>query len=79
MFALHVLISLAQRNRKMLFCGFIYLKRAFDSAWRSGLLFKIQQFRITGKCFNVIKSMYDHIKSCVSVNVVMSIFRVILE
>ena len=27
---------------------------------------------MTGKCFNVIKSMYDNIKSCVSVNGVMS-------
>ena len=33
---------------------------------------KTQQFNITGKCFNVIKSMYDNIKSCVSVNGVMS-------
>ena len=73
-FALHVLVSLSQRNRKKLFCGFIDLKRAFDSVWRSGLLFKIKQFNITGKCFNVIKIMYDNIKYCVSLNGVMSNF-----
>ena len=50
------------------------LKCAFDSVWRSGLLLKIQQFDIIGKCYNVIKSMYDQIKSCISVNGVMSIF-----
>ena len=73
-FALHVLISLSQRNRKKLYCGFIDLKRAFDYVLWSGFLFKIQQFHITGKCFNVIKSIYDNIKSCVSVNDVMSNF-----
>ena len=57
-----------------MFCGFIDLKRAFDSVWRSGLLYKIQQFNITGKCYKVIKSMYNNIKSCVSVNGVMSSF-----
>ena len=54
-FALHTLITLSQRIRKKLFCGFIDLNRAFDSVWRSGLLFKIQQFDITGKSYNVIE------------------------
>ena len=71
-FALHTLITLSQRIRNKLFCGSIDLKRAFDSMWRSGLLFKIQQFDKTGKCYTVIKSLYDQIKSCVSVNGVLS-------
>ena len=73
MFALHTLITLSQRIREKLFCGFIDLKLAFDSVW-SGLLFKIQQLDITGKCNNVIKSMYDQIKTCVFVNGVLSSF-----
>ena len=37
-------------------------------------MFKIKQFNITGKCFYVIKIMYYNIKSCVSLNGVMSNF-----
>lgn len=73
-FALHTIINLLHRCKKKLFCGFIDLKRAFDSVWRSGLLFKIKNFGITGKCYNLIKSMYDSIKSCVSINGVTSRF-----
>ena len=71
-FALHTLINILQSGRKKLFCGFIDLKQAFDSVWRDGLFYKIKQFDITGKCFRLIKSMYDGIKSCVSVNGVSS-------
>ena len=67
-FALDVLVNIIQSSKRKLFCGFIDLKGAFDSVWRSGLLYKVQQFNITGKCFQLIKSMYDGIKSCVSIN-----------
>ena len=73
-FALHTIINLLHRCKKKLFCGFIDLKRAFDSVWRSGLLFKIENFGVTGKCFNLIKSMYGSIKSCISINGVTSRF-----
>lgn len=73
-FSLHVLINLLQNTKKKLFCGFIDLKRAFDSVWRDGLLYKIYQFNITGKCFTLIKNMYNSIKSCVAVNGVTSGF-----
>ena len=63
-----VLVNILQSSKKKLFCGFIDLKGAFDSVWRDGLLYKIQQFNITGKCYQLIKSMYDGIKSCVSIN-----------
>ena len=71
-FALHTLINILQSGRKKLFCGFIDLKQAFDSVWRVGLFYKITPFDITGKCFRLIKNMYDGIKSCVSVNGVSS-------
>ena len=31
-------------------------------------MYKINQFNITGKCYELIKNMYKSIKSCVSVN-----------
>ena len=67
-FALHILINLLQCSKKKLFCSFIDLKGAFDSVWRKGLLYKINQFNIMGKCYELIKNIYKSINSCVSVN-----------
>ena len=67
-FALNMLINLVQNRRKKLFCAFIDLKRAFDTVWRDGLFYKMQLLDINGKCYNVVKSMYRNVKSCVSVN-----------
>ena len=36
--------------------------------WRSGLWIKLIYFGITGKLFNVIRNIYNNIKSCVQVN-----------
>ena len=36
--------------------------------WRSGLWIKLISFGITGKLFNVIRNIYNNIKSCVQVN-----------
>ena len=43
-------------------------KKAFDTLWRSGLWIKLISFGITGKLFNVIRNIYNNIKSCVQVN-----------
>ena len=67
-FALNMLINLIQNRRKKLFCAFIDLKRAFDTVWRDGLFYKLKLLDINGKCYNVVKSMYRNVKSCVSVN-----------
>ena len=49
-----------------LFCLFIDYKKAFDTVWREGLWYKLSKSGIKGKVFNLIKNMYDDIKSCVS-------------
>ena len=67
-FALNLLINFVQNRGKKLFCAFIDLKRAFDTVWRDGLFYKMQLMDINGKCYNVVKSMYRNVKSCVSVN-----------
>ena len=68
MFILHNLIQLAFKNKRKLFCAFIDLEQAFDSVCRSGIWHKLLQCHINGKCFNLIKNMYENIKSCVKVN-----------
>ena len=73
-FVLNTLINLLQNSRKKLFCAFIDLKRAFDSVWRSGLWYKLNMFKINGKCFQLIRNMYENVKSCIMLNGVKSDF-----
>ena len=49
-------------------CTFIDFGRAFDAIWRVGLWQKLIENNISGKCVNVIKSLYQNVKSCVSKN-----------
>ena len=64
--------------RKKLFCAFIDLKRAFDKVWRDGLFYKLKLLDINGKCYNVVKSTYRNVKSCVSVNGKTSVFSCVI-
>ena len=65
---LHSLINLYLSKRKKLLCTFIYFSREFDTIWRIGLWQKLIENNISGKCFNVIKSLYQNVKTCVSKN-----------
>ena len=40
----------------------------FYTVWRSGLWIKLISFGITGKLFNVVRNMYNNVKSCVQLN-----------
>jgi hypothetical protein len=65
-FILKSLIDIVQSDKKKLYCCFVDLKQAFDSVWRIGLWKKLKAENITGKCFNVINSLYSNIKSRVT-------------
>ena len=67
-FILHSLIHLYLSKKKKLFCTLIDFSRALDTIWRVGLWQKLIENNISGKCFNVIKSFYQNVKSCVSKN-----------
>ena len=51
-----------------MFFAFIDLKRAFDSVWRRGLWYKLNIFKINGKCFQLVRNIYENIKSCIMLN-----------
>ena len=51
-----------------MFCAFIALKRAFDTLWRSRIRYKLNMFKINGKCFQFIRNMYENVKSCIMLN-----------
>ena len=65
LFIFHSVIDYLRYRKKKKSCTFIDFSKAFDQVWRSGLLFKVINLGISGKCFNVIFNMYQNIKSCV--------------
>ena len=48
-----------------MYACFIGLKRAFDSVYRNGMWYKMISNGIDGKMFNLIRSIYSEVMSCV--------------
>ena len=48
--------------------GLLTLKKAYDTVWRDGLLYKLLKNGISGKFYNVIESMYQTSECCVKVD-----------
>ena len=61
-FILKYLIDKQLQDKKMLYCAFIDLKKAFDSVSRTSLWYKMIKSGIDGKLFDIIRSMYENIK-----------------
>lgn len=53
------------RKKKRLYCCFIDFKKAFDTVERFKLWQKLGMYGIRGKLLNVIRSMYNNMKSCI--------------
>ena len=66
LFVLQSLIEISKSFKNKLFCAFIDFKQAFDNVWRGGLWTKLHSYNVNGKCLNLIKNMYENIKSRVS-------------
>lgn len=73
-FTLKFLIDKIRSERKTLFVSFIDFSSCFDTIWRDGLWYKMLKSGISGKLFNIVKNMYQDIKSCVSVTDTISPF-----
>ena len=54
-------------NQKLYF-GFVDFKKAYDTVWRDGLIFKLLSQKINGKFLSVIKSMYQTSECCVKID-----------
>ena len=52
-------------NEKRLHCGFIDYSKTFDSVYHEELWFKITKRGLNSKLTNVIKPIYNQVKSCV--------------
>jgi len=68
-FVLKAIIEEAKAHRKPIFACFVDLKKAFDTVWRDGLLFKlISNHNLDPKFVRLIKAMYSDVSSCVKIN-----------
>ncbi len=47
--------------------AFIDFRKAYDTVWRDGLLYKLGSTGISGKCYRLIENMYKSCTSCVKV------------
>ena len=53
------------KKRKLYAC-FVDFRKAFDSIWHNGLLYKLlSKFKIGGKFYGIIKHMYNNARSCI--------------
>ena len=48
---------------KKLYCAFVDFTKAFDYVVRDNLWFKLVKLGLRGNILNIIKSMYDSVKS----------------
>ena len=62
-FALHGVINHLLNGNKKLYAAFIDFTKAFDYVVRENMWYKLLKTGIRGKIINVIKSMYENIKS----------------
>ncbi|XP_077978836.1 uncharacterized protein LOC144434256 [Glandiceps talaboti] len=68
-FTLYAIIqNYLRRRRGKFFCLFVDFAKAFDSVNYHYLFIKLQSIGLSGKMFNIIKSMYDDVKSCVKLD-----------
>ena len=60
-FTLNTLIdNQLNKNKSKMFSCFVDFKKAFDSIWHEGLLYKLLESGIGGKTYDTIKSMYTN-------------------
>ena len=60
-FVLKTLIDkYTQKDARQLFTCFINLRKAFDTVWHDGLLYKLRKIGISDLFYNTIKQMYSH-------------------
>jgi len=65
-FTLKTLIDKSLCNNQKLYACFVDFKKAYDTVWRKGLLYKLLKMGISMKFVNLLKSMYSELKFCVS-------------
>ena len=79
-FVLHSVINYLLNENKKLYAAFIDFTNAFDYVVKENMWYKLLKLGIRGKIINVIKSMYNNIKSRVKYeNLLSNDFTCLLE
>lgn len=65
---LKALIDEMKRKGRPLFACFVDLKKAYDSIWHNGLLYKLCKYKVGSTFINIIQNMYTKMKSCVKID-----------
>ena len=60
---LKTILDIFKKQRKSLFICFVDLKKAFDTVYRKGLLYKLEKQELSSKFINLVESMYSKITS----------------
>ena len=64
-FVLNAVVQKILNEKGRLYCAFIDLKKAFDSIYLNGLWYKLSKLGVDGKLFNIVRNMYNCVKTCV--------------
>ena len=67
-FVIRSLIKKVIKSGSYLYSCFVDFRKAYDSVWRKGLLYKLRKVGVVGKMFDIIRSMYSNPKSSVFLN-----------
>ena len=62
-YVLHGLISHFLNSGKKLYCAFVDFTKAFDYVVRDNLWFKLVKLGVRGKILNIVRSMYESVKT----------------
>jgi hypothetical protein len=61
---LKTIFDLFKSKNKTVYLCFIDIKKAFDTVWREGLLFKLIKYGISTKICNLKNNMYNKLNTC---------------
>ncbi len=67
-FILKTLIDKQFTKKDKLFCCFVDISKAFDRVWRKGLLYKLNNYGISGKMLETIKELYTNTRNRILLN-----------
>jgi hypothetical protein len=62
-----LLIKYLTKKKSKVYSCFIDLRRAFDTVWHAGLLYKLKKDNVGKQLFEVIKDMYNSCESSVKI------------
>jgi hypothetical protein len=67
-FVLRSIIDIAKHKSKTLYACFVDIRKAFDSIWIDGLIYRLYNYNFSSKLVSLIKDMYSKIRARVKID-----------